>query len=73
MQAPTAPAAGMTHSPIAYRGGPLKYTDDTDYPMRAIKVTMQYLQELASQHGELLTLSKTLSGVIGRSESGVMW
>jgi hypothetical protein len=72
MQAPTAPAAAMTRSPITYRGGSLKYTDDTDYPMRAVKVTMQYLQELASQHGELLTLAKTLSGLIGRSESGVI-
>ena len=70
MRAPTAPAA-LTRSPITYRGGALKYTDDTDYPMRAVKVTMQYLQELASQHGELLALAKALSGVIGRSESGV--
>src|ERR1700722_4962842 len=70
MRAPTAPAA-LTRSPITYRGGALKYTDDTDYPMRAVKVTMQYLQELARQHGELLALSKALSGVIGRSESGV--
>jgi hypothetical protein len=72
MQAPTVPVTGTIRSPIAYRGGPLKYTSDTDYPMRAVKVTMQYLQELASQHGELLTLAKTLTGLIGRTESGVI-
>jgi glycosyltransferase involved in cell wall biosynthesis len=73
MQAPATPttAADLTNSPIGYRGGPLKYTADTDYQMRAIKVTIQYLHELASQHGELLTLTSKLSGLIGRSESGV--
>jgi hypothetical protein len=73
MQTPATPTtpAELTHSPICYRGAPLKYTADTDYPMRAVKVTIQYLHELATQHGELLALASKLSGLIGRSESGV--
>jgi hypothetical protein len=67
---PTTPAE-LKHGPIHYRGGPLKYTGDTDYEMRAVKVTIQYLHELATQHGELLGLANRLSGLIGRSESGV--
>jgi len=73
MQTPATPTspAELTRSPICYRGGPLKYTADTDYQMRAVRVTIQYLHELASQHGELLGLANRLSGLIGRSESGV--
>jgi len=70
MQTPTTPL-DLIHSPITYRGGPLKYTADTDYQMRAVQVMMQYLHELASQHGEMLVLASRLSGLIGRSESTV--
>jgi hypothetical protein len=70
LQRPTAPV-DVSRSPICYRGGPLRYTADTDYAMRAVKVTMQYLHELATQHGELLGQVTQLSDLIGRSESGV--
>ncbi|MGA2862725.1 MAG: glycosyltransferase family 2 protein [Steroidobacteraceae bacterium] len=71
MQTPTT-AAELIQSPITYRGGPLKYTADTDYQMRAVQVMMQYLHELATQHGEMLVLAKKLSDLIGHNESGVV-
>jgi hypothetical protein len=70
MQAP-APASDQTHSPINYRGGPLKYTAETDYQLRAVQVLMQYLSELAGQHGELLELAARFNGLIGRSENTI--
>ena len=70
MQAPAA-QPNWRRSPIVYRGGPLKYTEVTDYPMRTVQVMMQYLQELATQHGEMLELATRLGDLINRSESGV--
>ncbi len=70
MRTPTTPPE-LIHSPITYRGGPLKYTAETDYEMRAVQVLMQYLHDLASQHGEMLALALRLNQLIGRSESAV--
>jgi hypothetical protein len=70
MQPPAAPPEWL-HSPIPYRGGPLKYTAVTDYPMRAVQVMMQYLHELAGQHGDMLEVATQLGDLINRSESGV--
>jgi Glycosyl transferase family 2 len=56
---------------IPYRGAPLRYTLKTEYPLRAVRVVTQYLQELAIQHGELLTLANELSKRVAHSESGV--
>jgi hypothetical protein len=40
-------------------------------PIRAVQVIMQYLYELAAQHGEVMELQGKLGDLIGRSESGV--
>jgi glycosyltransferase involved in cell wall biosynthesis len=70
MTMPATPA-GHVADPIVYRGGPLRYTGPTDYPMRAVQVIMQYLHDLALHHGEVMELANNLGGLIGRSESGV--
>jgi len=60
---------GLTHDPIAYRGGDLKYTGPTDYPMRTVQVIMQYLHDLATQHGELLEPATKIGDVVRRDEA----
>ncbi len=59
---------GLTHDPIAYRGGALRYTEAIDYEMRAVQVIMQYLHDLATQHGEMLELVGKLGDIVRRDE-----
>lgn len=60
--------ADLQHDPISYRGGPLKYTGTTDYAMRALQVVMQYLNDLAVQHGQMLETIKQLGDIVRRSD-----
>jgi hypothetical protein len=39
--------------------------------MRAAQVLMQYLHDLAGQHGEIMALALRLNQLISRSESAV--
>ena len=60
--------AGLSLRPLDYRGGELRHTGPVDHPMRAAKVLMQYLHELASQHGEMLELVNKLHATVERNE-----
>lgn len=44
----------LIDDPIAYRGGPLRYTPQNDEQMRAARSLMGYLNELALRHGRLM-------------------
>jgi hypothetical protein len=48
-----APAAGTTTEPLAYRGGPLRYTRRADDGVRAWQVILDYADELARRYGLL--------------------
>ena len=65
------PQTDITKDPIAYRGGDLKFTAPTDYPMRAVQVVMQYLHDLAVRHGEILEHVNALCEVVHRGEAEV--
>jgi glycosyltransferase involved in cell wall biosynthesis len=61
----------LRNDPLDYRGDALKYTPPVDYPMRSTQVIMQYLYELAVQHGEMLDLVTKLGDVVRRNEAEV--
>jgi hypothetical protein len=61
----------LMHDPILYRGGDLKYTGTTDYAMRAVQVIMQYLNDLAIQHGAMLETINKLGGLVFHTEGEV--
>lgn len=44
----------LVADPITYRGGPLRYTADTDERMRAIRGMMGYLDDLTARYGRLI-------------------
>jgi glycosyltransferase involved in cell wall biosynthesis len=70
MQNP-ASSPDLSASPIEYRGGPLRYTASTDYAMRALQVTLRYLEEVATQHGDLLKAANDMAALVNRTEGGV--
>lgn len=43
--------------PLAYLGGPLRYTERTDPALKAFELGMRYIEQLAKQHGRLLDQS----------------
>jgi glycosyltransferase involved in cell wall biosynthesis len=45
---------GLVDDPIAYRGGPLKYTPRSDEAMRAVRCLMGFLFEISQRHGQVL-------------------
>lgn len=47
-------AADLVDDPIAYRGGPLKYTPSLDEGMRAVRGLMGVLDDLSKRHGKLM-------------------
>jgi hypothetical protein len=59
---------GMTHNPIVYRGGELRYTGPIDYQMRTVQFIMQYLHELAVQHGDMMEIANKLGDLVRRDE-----
>ncbi len=59
---------GLTHDPIVYRGGEPRYTGPMDHQMRAVQFIMQYLHDLALQHGEMMELANKLSDLVRRDE-----
>jgi hypothetical protein len=60
---------GIGPDPIIYRGGELRYTPQVDYQMHSVQVVMQYLYNLASQHGVLMEAAARLGDAVGRDEA----
>jgi glycosyltransferase involved in cell wall biosynthesis len=44
----------LVYDPIAYRGGELMFTPPIDYPVSAVQTVMNYLCNLATEHGRLV-------------------
>jgi Glycosyl transferase family 2 len=48
------PTEGLTHDPIGYLGGALRFTPVLDEQMRAVRCLMRTLETLSTQYGRLL-------------------
>ena len=48
---------GLVQDPIAYRGGPLRYTPMIDDRLRAVSGVLGFIEDLAVRHGKLVELS----------------
>ena len=46
--------ARLVSDPIDYKGGPLRYTSSGDVAMQAMRQVVNYVEQLALQHGRLL-------------------
>jgi glycosyltransferase involved in cell wall biosynthesis len=46
--------ASLVSDPIDYKGGPLRYTSSGDVAMQAMRQVVNYVEQLAMQHGRLL-------------------
>lgn len=44
----------MMEDPITYLGGPLFYTDNTDYKMKCVSTVLKYCSELSCDYGRLI-------------------
>jgi hypothetical protein len=53
------PAAAMRVAPIAYRGGPLRYSAQAAGWNRVARALLPYLEKLAASHGRLLDAAPT--------------